>query len=240
MKAKKPKNQGVTHQPASPPNDPLVDEAFIRYWSEEFASSLPPVSEIAKLAALLVQGQTRTLADFASAANQAIDLWNACDEQRKIRIKELGLAQLARAQAEWKSERVGMPKAFPVSLDDLLKLALPKKRPEDRMKAYREFVRAALLSERRFQSNGQLAPVGKISAPTDDDCVKVIDQDRASGFDEFGFQPWLTALRQFSALHDGHVLKERGRAAGLKSAAKRKGKKDIQRSPAEKMSKKKL
>lgn len=65
-----------------------------------------------------------------------------------------------------------MPKRklkFPATLESVLRFILPKKRPEDRMKIYREFVRGSLLGER-----------GRM--PTDDEVVACIEVIRKDGF----------------------------------------------------------
>jgi hypothetical protein len=223
MKTNKPQNQPVAHQ------DDLghrlasgFHDAAIRKLNED---SLPTVSELAQLAALLAQGKSLNPTDCAGVARQAIELWTACDEERKTKIMELELRELARAQDAAIDGELPTPKAFPVNFDNFLRLALPKKRLEDREKIYRESIRARLLHDRRHQPNGTLIPIDEIPLPTNDECGKVIAEDRATGFNEFQFQPCLIWLRRFAAWYEKGILRIRGKAAGLKSAQAKKKRK---------------
>ena len=91
-------------------------------------------------------------------AQEALELWRACDSVKRIRIDELakGLREMEILLSKSKNlVPVGqiefqVPKSYPVGLDDFLKFALPRKRPEDRMKLYRENIRASLRHDRCY------------------------------------------------------------------------------------------
>lgn len=136
---------------------------------ESFPKQLPPTSEIAQLAVLLAQGIPDAKRNHDLLARQAISIWLICNYHRKewneFLLDKSGQWRPLLKTPQFK-ELVNLPepKSFPVGLDECLKLALPAKRPEDRMKVFREFLR----------HNGK----------SDTEIIQEIEYFRAQGFDE--------------------------------------------------------
>lgn len=178
-----------------------VNQDELRPFREEVEGRVLPTSEIAKLAATLAYGRSITSPqELASIATQAIALWEECEKAREKRIKMLAL--YARAHAIQNA----MPKAekYPVRFEDFLRLAMPKKRPEDRLKFYREWLRDSLRFSNymeKLRYSGK--PYDESPIPTDEEVAKTIAMDRERGFDQFwfgnaftGIQKWLSEYEQ--------------------------------------------
>ena len=78
--------------------------------------------------------------DLLFVANQALALWQQCEFAREIEIDRQTRYARASIQADSKP-KLPRPNKFPASHDDFLKCMMPKKRPEDKAKCYREYVR---------------------------------------------------------------------------------------------------
>ena len=200
---------------------------------------LPPVAEIARLAATLAQGKSLGAADCGIAARRAIELWLACEQEREAWISEHvtlpALRELAIADDLANSGNLPAPKAFPVGYDDFLKLSLPGKRSEDRAKIGREFIRSCLRRDRcslNFAEDEN--PFEKVPIPTDDDCAKAIAKLRETGLSERVYARNVLILREFAKWYGEQNVKLRNQAAGRASAVKRKAKRKA-RPPMEKL-----
>ena len=212
------------------------DEVALLEIREQVEKSIPPVSEIAHLAALLTPGNPAAFQNPADAARQAAELWAVCSQQRKTWIDGLACRQLIRAKESAKHNALPQPKKFPVGFDEFLKLALPNKRLEDRMKLFRDMLRARIRNSKCYVgTGGSVIPIERIPVTTDAEVVEAIAKIRAKGFDEDQYTLNLTTLRNSAAYIERQNLKIRGRVAGLKSAQNRAKKKRKARPPVEKL-----
>ncbi|HTA95932.1 MAG TPA: hypothetical protein VK769_07390 [Verrucomicrobiae bacterium] len=190
------------------------DEIALFELREEVRKILPPVSEIAQLAALISHGHPIGLQTWETYAGHAIYLWEVSFQKREDWIAKQAHMKLLRRKAEAKEaeEKFPMPKKYPVGLDDFLKFALPKKRPENRMKLYRESIRVSIRHSRCFQPSGNVIPFESIPIPTDDEVAATIAHHRATGFDEFQYRHCVGALQNFAAWDEKQNLKKRAQS----------------------------
>jgi hypothetical protein len=156
------------------------------------SESFPSVSQIAQIAATMAHGR-----DIANPPNlkfistQAIALWEECEKARDKRIQMLAI--YARAEAiKAQRDKLPKPKTFPASFEESLKFLMPKKkRPEDRMKCYRDYLLNTI--ERRNVVTGTMSELS-----TDQEISQWIESNKKDGFkyEEFDyfseqFQKWL-------------------------------------------------
>jgi len=101
------------------------------------------------------------------------------------------------------------PLKFPAKLSSVLRFLLPKKRPEDRMKIYREFVRGSLLLSKGIK-------------PTDDEVAASINAIAEKKFQSIDQVNMLGAfLLRFAADYEAYNRKKRARAGALKRWGKK-------------------
>jgi hypothetical protein len=183
----------------------LIEAQELDRFKNEISSQVLPTSEIAKLAATLANGRSIDSQSLSVIATQAIELWEKCEEIRKRKIDRLAL--YARAEAmKVAREKLPRPKTFPASLDDVLRCVMPnKKRPEDRAKCHREYVR------QRFRpQDGQI--------PTEDDVANCIAHDKEKGFPEGVYDLVADDFRQWLSQYESNNRRIRAQtgAAALK------------------------
>ena len=207
------------------------DEIALFEFRDEARKNLPPVSEIAQLAALISHGHPIGLQTWETYAAHAIQLWEAAYQKREDWINRQARIKLLRRKAEIAEAEVKFPKPkkFPVSLDDFLKLALPRKRPEDRMKLHRDLVRRDMHISRQFHPSGSVIPLARIPIPTDEEVAQSIARHRATGFDEFQYTVCVAGLRNFAEWQEKENLKKRAQDAGKASAKKRKARPPVEK-----------
>jgi hypothetical protein len=224
---------GTSKEADSKPYDPEAwrDEAELCELRIEARKNLPPVSEIAKLAALLSPGHPLGLQTWEIYAQHAINLWSVCYQQRQDWIEKQAQMELRRRKAEIAEAEANFPKPkkFPVSLDEFLKLALPDKRTEDRLKLWRDLLRENIRSNKQYPGTGSAIPLERIPLTTDAEVADCIARQRKRGFDEFQYPSGLTYLRNYAAAIEREKLKIRGQTAGKASAAKRKARPPVEK-----------
>ncbi len=190
------------------------DELALFEFREELEKILPPVSEIAQLAALLSHGRPFDSQSGEIFSTSAINLWEWCHQKRKDWINKQANMKLLRRKAEEKEaeQNFPKPKIYPVSFEEFLRLSLPKKRPEDRMKIYRESIRVSMRHGKCFHPSGNVLPIEKIPETTDEEIAAVISHHKATGFDEIQYQYCLEALRNFAEWSGKENRKKRAKS----------------------------
>jgi hypothetical protein len=198
------------------------DENALFGLREEIEKNIPPVSEIAHLAALLTHGGPAAFQNPEVAARQAVEVWAACSRQRAAWIDGLARRKLMREKEEAKLNALGQPKKFPISLDEFLQLALPDNRTEDRLKLWRDYLRENIRFCKQYPgTGGSVIPYERIPPTTDDEVADCIARHRKRGFDESQYSNSLTFLRNYAAAIKREKLKIRGQTAGKASANKK-------------------
>jgi hypothetical protein len=166
---------------------------------ESYPKQLPPTSEIAQLAVLLAHGIPMAKRNPDILAGQAIGMWLTCNKLRNewnefLMDKSGQWRPLLKTPQFKEIVKLPEPKSFPVGLDECLKLALPAKRPEDRMKVFREFLRHNGLSE--------------------DKIIQNIGYFRAHGFDEEWYKQ-MHLVRVYARILGRENRSKRAQAGGL-------------------------
>ena len=175
------------------------------------SSNLPSVLELTQVAALLLKDKSGVSLNYTDAANRVIQLWFACEQERETWHKQNLLREIYRGQADWASTSGKIPKKFPMSFDKFLKIALSHKpRQEDRMKIYREFIRA----NPNYKNQ---------------DCSVLLKEHRAGWLDELDYRERLETLRQFANWHGKESLRLRAQAGGKARVAKRKARPPVEK-----------
>lgn len=193
-------------------------EGTMDSFRSEIEAHFPSTSEIAHIAALLAIGRERD-SDFfnETVAKDAIQLWHQCSLEREDKIHDLALERYQIYHAV----RPPKPEKYPVSFEDFLKYVFPHKRPEDRMKIYREFKRYELRYQGQFLPTGEIIPVEKVPEPSDDEVAKAIEERRMVGYNgEHNFNRAFRALKRFYEGYSAELRQERAK----KGAAARKEK----------------
>lgn len=139
------------------------DEFAVMEFREELEKNLPPVSEIAQLAALLSHGHPLGSQTGEIYATHAINLWEWCYQKRKDWINKQAKMKLLRAERETKANELPKPEKFPAKYDDIVRLVLKIKRPEKQMEFYRAYARWDLEAEDYFNINYRKLPPPKES-----------------------------------------------------------------------------
>jgi hypothetical protein len=178
----------------------------------------PTTEQLATIAATLARDSSKPPETLAKAA---MNLWVASDAQIKEREETLFLAKMDRAHSRWKATSGKVPKMFPIAFGEFLRLALPKRRLEDREKIYREFVRLRIRQKRHASADANLTPFSTVLIPSDDDCAAEIGKCRNAGVTHYDFLDQIDGLRAFAGAYKTDSLKRRARVAGLKSGAKK-------------------
>jgi hypothetical protein len=184
------------------------------------SSRFPSVTDIAIIAAILSTGEQFSGHPNRILPETALSLWEACKEEREHRIEFLTLRSFAQKK-DTPPELLPNPKKYPVGLDEFLRLALPKKRPADRMKLYRESLRLDIRHTRSYQRLGGVVPIESVPIPSDSEVADVIARHRETGFDESQFQPCLITLRKFADWEQRQNRKKRAKAGSAKRWAKK-------------------
>lgn len=164
---------------------------------------VPPVAEIAMIAATLVAGRDVKPQNLLFVANQAIALWQECAKARELEVDRLALYARASTIGEAKSALL-RPKKFPVALDEFLKCMMPRKRPEDRAKFHREYVR------QHFPEK----------SPSEDEVAKVVEQEKGEKISENLFYYRAADFRQWLKGYESANRRKRAQAGA--EALKRK------------------
>ena len=171
-----------------------TDDDEIKRLLEQFLSDgvLPSVSELFLVAALLSRGEK---SGKFKAAQRAMQLWDESFYARESRLDLYVRTAFSRNKAAEKERESQIPKSYPASLDEVLRLLMPhKKRSEDRMKIYRDYIRDSLrVSNYMEQGNWSGKPFESTPIPTDDEIGKIIAKKKAEGFSE----SWYATTREF-------------------------------------------
>lgn len=96
----------------------------------------PTVEQLAQIAATLALRKSASRTQPQKLASEAIELWFACGQTITTRWLE-GIASDERMRAT----PISRPDSYPVELDDVLRLALPKRRLNERELILRGFLR---------------------------------------------------------------------------------------------------
>ena len=203
------------------------DEIALFELREEVRKILPPVSEIAQLAALLSHGHPLGLQSWETYAQHAINLWGICHEQRQHWIEKQAHMKLlcAKAEAAEAEGKFPKPKKFPVNLDGFLRLTLPDKRSEDRMKLFREYIRGSIRVSKMYQSPPNVIPIEHVPETTDTEIAQAIDSVRQRGYNEYQFKDSFEFLQRFAESKKIENRKKRAQAGGVAKSKKQPPKK---------------
>jgi hypothetical protein len=194
------------------------DMEAIQPFIAEVSSKVISTAEIAKLAAVLAQGRPIDSHSLTVIATQAIELWDKCEEARKKKIEKLAIY----ARAEAIDNALPKPESYPVGFEVFLRLLMPKKRSEDRMKFYREYLRGSLrFSIYMKQHPPDAIPFESIPIPSDEDIAAVISRERKDGFTESMYSSASRHFLRWMVSNEGLAKKRRGQAGALGLKTKR-------------------
>jgi hypothetical protein len=157
-------------------------------------------------------------------ARRAYELWEACGKElASQKLRAMGREKTLQEQIERRARTPPWPhdhdgKAT-ISLDEFLRLMMPKTKPVDRMKFYRDFLKA------RFPGSA-VDSTGKVIKDADTFAEKEIKQAKERGFSktDYGHE-----ARDFLTWQKGRkeaVAKERASKGGKAKAAKHTPKKN--------------
>ncbi|MBI5773294.1 MAG: hypothetical protein HZA89_06070 [Verrucomicrobia bacterium] len=213
----------MTPKMAKAMQDRLDEDSQIEKELQKFRSMvsrrLPKTPVIASMAAALAHGRPITSDSLKSIAEQAIELFEICEAARKGKIDRLALYARARANAEARPK----PKKYPVSLDEFLRLAMPdKKRPEDRMKYYREWLRGCIRTSKYLEASPMRdKEYDSVPIPSDEEVAAVIAKDIQSGFNEAAYANAYGFFTKWIPKYAAENRRERA-SAGAKGKLKKK------------------
>jgi hypothetical protein len=182
----------------------------------EISGRVLPTSEIAKLAATLAHGRDITHPqNLTFIATQALALWEECEKARKRRIDMLAIFERAKAL----DNALPKPAKFPVPFDEFVRLVMPKRRPEDRDKLYREFLREhtrAANFQTKYTNTDKKYEETPI--PTDDEIAFLLSKDKKDGFIEFWFYNAFTMFQKWLPKYEAETRSKKALlgAEGLK------------------------
>ena len=148
----------------------------------------PSIEQLSHIAAALALGRNSSPEILAE---EAMDLWHSCGialARRKERAARVE-TQEKEAANEW---RPSSPGAFPVSLDEFLQRALPK-RPHvgDRFKVLREYLRSDIRDVKR--RCGKRCSEDEI----EELIIVQLNHRKETGFSEEEFYGWANRLNEF-------------------------------------------
>lgn len=123
----------------------IVDSDRFEKKRQEIDKVVPPTSELARLAAFLAQGRLINKPSTAQFAQDAFDLWEACDAHRQKMLKQKTYAALGGEIVSAEMSKIPQPKSYPVKFDDFLRLLVGGKYKSNRLKIYRDYVKAMIL-----------------------------------------------------------------------------------------------
>jgi hypothetical protein len=107
----------------------------------EISAGYPPVFQIASIAAVLAQGSRMDEKSFSNAADAAFKLWNECHVYLLKKIENQTRAVLAlRAERNY-AEKIPIPKKYPVTFGDFLRLTVGGRSREYRIEIYLEYAK---------------------------------------------------------------------------------------------------
>jgi hypothetical protein len=101
---------------------------------------MPKTSEIAKLAATLAHGRQIDSNGLEFIAAQAIALLEKCEEVRTKRIYRLAAQRLRQKKEEEKKNEIPLPKKYPATFDEFLRLTIGGRYKSQRLKIYRDYI----------------------------------------------------------------------------------------------------
>lgn len=175
----------------------------------EVSSKVISTAEIAKLAAVLAHGRQIDSHSLTALAAQAIELWDKCEYARKKKIERLAI--YARAQAL--DDSLPKPESYPTPLENFLKLLMPKKRSEDRMRIYRSYLRDNIrVCEYMKTRSEDGIDFESIPIPSDEEVAKCIALDRERGFSEAVYAMAARQFLRWMDANEGSARKKRAQA----------------------------
>jgi len=200
----------VKHRkPESINHDAWADHIAIETYRQQFSAGIPPATEIARIAAILVRGPRF---DAQIAVRQALELWQVCDAERNHWIEVLALRQVASDKDRAKEIAPPKAKKYPATLDEFLRIVMPKKRPEDRMKAFREYIRASMRLNRCYQPSESGLPYESVAIPTDNEVAENIQKLRERQFSEQQFADTAQFVLRFIPHYEREIRSKRAKS----------------------------
>jgi hypothetical protein len=209
-KRQQPVSDAGKHKKAEASNyEARTDHITIEAYRQQFSATIPPVTEIARIAAILTRGPRF---DAQTAARQALELWQACDKERNHWIEGLALRQVATDKDRAKQSEPPKAKKYPATLDEFLRIVMRKKRPEDRMKVFRESIRASIRLNRCYQPSGNVLSYDSLPIPTDDEVAENIQKIRERQFNEQQFADTAQFVWRFMPYYERETRSKRGKS----------------------------
>jgi hypothetical protein len=144
-------------------------------FKQRVAGEFPSVYQITKIAAILTAGNPLNHTEPMRVANQAIELWTACEGMRRAKINQLAqmrffakkeISDLIKQGAKIKviaPIEVPSPKKFPVTFDEFLRLTIGGRLRSHRLKIYRDYARDMIWSRHYRDLAYPKNPANKIS-----------------------------------------------------------------------------
>jgi hypothetical protein len=179
-------------------------------------STLPTTQQLATLAATLARNSNDTPHGLVDAA---LEVWKAAEAALDAEAR----ATDAHAASEAQAAALPMPERYPVTLDQFLRLLLPKLkgRTFDQFATYREYLRImeAVRRKATARTNGEDPDNLQVEAfaPTKEEVDAMLAERRAKPFESelaykdaaFGFAKWYSRrrTRQTSEAHRANALK---------------------------------
>lgn len=120
--------------------------------------------------------------------------------------------------------------AFPISFDECLRFLMPhKKRPEDRFKIFRDYIRDSIRFSAYMKQDGGWSgkPYESTPIPTDDEVSTIINKQKADGFSEDHYSNTRMFFTKWLADYESKKLSDRAKK-GAAAKWKNKGSNDGQ------------
>jgi len=159
---------------------------------------------------------------FGNAAEKAMRLWDECFYVRDKRLDLYVRSAFNRLKEAASKGELPIPKSYPVSLDEFLRLIMPKKRPADRMKLYREYLRLSIRANKQFLPTGSVMPYENVPIPSDDEVSDLIKMLRARQFNEEQYKNYAEWFLKTNYLQQVEAENRRKRAQAGAAGLKRK------------------
>jgi hypothetical protein len=124
-----------------PEKSQKIDPVRLMEKKKEINPSLPPLFELASLAATLAHGRQINQASAEQLADEAFELWTACYGRREKRLTQQAYREIGREYEAARKAALPKPREYPVSFDEFLRLVIGGKDKADRLKIYRDYVK---------------------------------------------------------------------------------------------------
>jgi hypothetical protein len=134
-------------------HQPLTKEEYeeLQKLRKRISDKFPSVPELAKIAAILTNGQAVNYSQPTTIAKQAIELWRACEGMRRAIIEQeaqmgfFAQREISELIKQGKKQitpiEIPNPKKYPVDFDEFLRLTVGGRHKAHRLKIYRDYAK---------------------------------------------------------------------------------------------------